>query len=358
MMQIKDIRQAIRKFNLQPSIERNFSLILISGCGHAYTKLQRKHVGFTYNALLSYGKKNYFYDLLDEKYISIEIGKLIKKHGDSSINLYLNPLIEDNEKLVREFALTRKKKPEEFFKWLISAYPRFLTNIGVFNCFHRYTRQKEGIGQMSGKLAEFVGKGRDGIAHIYPKIEEEIKRNADLIGKKRGFNGELIWHLTITELMDFLINGKIDKKEVARRLDGYVYFIKEHGDEIVSTDKNAVSFLKRLLMDVKAKNIIKGQTAYNGKVTAEVYNIDTDPIRDFKKGAVLVTLCTHPTQASTIAKASAVVTNEGGILSHPAIIARELKKPAVIGTKNASRILKTGMLVEVDASKGIVRIIS
>ncbi|TSC78406.1 MAG: pyruvate, water dikinase [Parcubacteria group bacterium Gr01-1014_29] len=56
-------------------------------------------------------------------------------------------------------------------------------------------------------------------------------------------------------------------------------------------------------------------------------------------------------------KAGAFIIDAGGILSHAAIVARELKKPCVIGTKIATKVLKNGDLVEVDADNGIVKII-
>ena len=56
-------------------------------------------------------------------------------------------------------------------------------------------------------------------------------------------------------------------------------------------------------------------------------------------------------------RAAAFVTDEGGITSHAAIVAREMKKPCVVGTKNATRILGDGDMVEVDADSGIVKII-
>ncbi len=54
-------------------------------------------------------------------------------------------------------------------------------------------------------------------------------------------------------------------------------------------------------------------------------------------------------------KASAIVTEQGGITSHAAIVSRELKKPCIIGTKIATTALKDGEIVEVDAEKGVVR---
>ncbi len=55
-------------------------------------------------------------------------------------------------------------------------------------------------------------------------------------------------------------------------------------------------------------------------------------------------------------KAAAVVTDEGGISSHAAIISREFKLPCIVGTKIATRVLQTGDTVEVDAMKGIIKI--
>ena len=56
-------------------------------------------------------------------------------------------------------------------------------------------------------------------------------------------------------------------------------------------------------------------------------------------------------------KAAAIITDEGGITCHAAILARELQKPCVIGTKVATISLKDGDLVEVNANEGAVRII-
>ena len=56
-------------------------------------------------------------------------------------------------------------------------------------------------------------------------------------------------------------------------------------------------------------------------------------------------------------RASAFVTDEGGITCHAAIVAREMRKPCIVGTRVATRVLKDGDIVEVDANSGIVRII-
>jgi pyruvate,water dikinase len=64
---------------------------------------------------------------------------------------------------------------------------------------------------------------------------------------------------------------------------------------------------------------------------------------------------TFPSMIMAMERAAAFVTDEGGILCHAAIIAREMKKPCVIATKNATKAFKDGDLIEVDANTGIVR---
>ncbi len=76
---------------------------------------------------------------------------------------------------------------------------------------------------------------------------------------------------------------------------------------------------------------------------------------DFQDGDVLVCKMTTPEYVPLMKRAAAIITDEGGILSHAAIIAREMKIPTVIGTKSATKVFKDGDEVEVDADVGIVR---
>ena len=74
-----------------------------------------------------------------------------------------------------------------------------------------------------------------------------------------------------------------------------------------------------------------------------------------KEGDILVASMTRPEHLVGMRKAAAIVTDDGGITCHAAIIARELKKPCIIGTKIATKVFKDGDMVEVDANRGIVR---
>lgn len=103
---------------------------------------------------------------------------------------------------------------------------------------------------------------------------------------------------------------------------------------------------------------IKGQIASKGKITGKVKIIlDPHDEKGFVQGDILVTSMTRPEFVSIMKKSGAVITNEGGITCHAAIVSRELGIPCIIGTKVATRALKDGDMVEVDATTGIVTIL-
>jgi len=74
-------------------------------------------------------------------------------------------------------------------------------------------------------------------------------------------------------------------------------------------------------------------------------------------GDILVAPMTTPDYLPALRKAAAFVTDEGGMTCHAAIVAREMKKPCVIGTKNATKVFSNGDLVDVDAILGTVKIV-
>lgn len=103
---------------------------------------------------------------------------------------------------------------------------------------------------------------------------------------------------------------------------------------------------------------IKGQIASVGQARGRVkILLSPKEINKVRKGDVLVATMTTPDYVLAMRRASAIITDEGGMTSHAAIIARELKIPCIVGTKMATKILKDGDLVELDADKGIVKIL-
>ncbi|MBI5225688.1 hypothetical protein HY994_00430 [Candidatus Micrarchaeota archaeon] len=80
----------------------------------------------------------------------------------------------------------------------------------------------------------------------------------------------------------------------------------------------------------------------------------THDLINMKQGDILVASMTRPEMLVALKKAAAIVTDEGGITSHAAVVSRELGIPCLIGTKHATKWLKDGDWVDVDAKKGMV----
>ncbi len=100
----------------------------------------------------------------------------------------------------------------------------------------------------------------------------------------------------------------------------------------------------------------KGTIACKGIIQGRVkVVIKSHQFGKFHKGEILVTTSTRPEYVPLMNISSAIITDEGGLTSHAAIISRELKKPCIVGTRIATHTLKDGDLIEVDANKGIVR---
>jgi pyruvate,water dikinase len=106
---------------------------------------------------------------------------------------------------------------------------------------------------------------------------------------------------------------------------------------------------------MEEKIILKGVPASSGTARGEVRVINS-PTENQKmiKGAIFVAPETNPEFVPAMLKASAIVTDRGGILSHAAIVARELAIPGVVGAGNATKILKDGMRVIVNGNRGTV----
>lgn len=91
-----------------------------------------------------------------------------------------------------------------------------------------------------------------------------------------------------------------------------------------------------------------------GKV-CKIFN--EEDFSKFKKNCILVTPMTTPKFTEIIKKAKAIITDEGGITCHAAIMSRELKKVCIVGCKNATNILNDGDRIKINGSTGeIIRI--
>jgi pyruvate,water dikinase len=103
---------------------------------------------------------------------------------------------------------------------------------------------------------------------------------------------------------------------------------------------------------------IRGMSAGKGRASGKAYVVsDRNPIAKAPKGSVLVLEHADSEISHMIKDFSAVVSDQGGRLCHLAIVAREMDIPAIVGTGNATSMIKTGDCVAVDAGSGRVTVL-
>ena len=279
----------------------------------------------------NYGRAIY----LDKKYFLEEVKSVLNKKKSSEISKKINQLKNKEKSL-------NKKIKQVCKKYNISRETDLF--FGIVRQFSFWQdKRKENIQKMVFCMDQV--------------IRECSKRyNESYSNLKKYFEGEII---------DLIDRGKkVSKKELDRRKKlvflvtlekGRIkksYFYGRDAQEICDI---ATASKKDLVKDGTLKGFVasqgRGQAIIKGKV-----RIVFDPIKDkFEKGEILVAGMTRPEYVPLMKKAKAIITNEGGITTHAAIVSRELKVPCIIGTKIATKVLKDGDKVEIDTEKGIVR---
>ena len=177
---------------------------------------------------------------------------------------------------------------------------------------------------------------------------------------------EDVFFLQLDELHSALLGESLDlKKSVLRRKQEMENWSRETplasiGAEPPSDDPRRNDRMRGgHNFEADQPGLLLGNGASAGIVqgTARIFRTLKDVDR-LNKGDVLVACTTMPPWTPLFAIASAIVVETGGILSHPAITAREYGLPAVLRVKDATTIIRDGQLLEVDGNKGRVRIIS
>jgi phosphohistidine swiveling domain-containing protein len=208
-----------------------------------------------------------------------------------------------------------------------------------------------------GKIAWWVDRRKQNnlIANHY------INNHLKWLCNKHNFNYEDASFLLHWEL-DQIISGKkkFGDYQIENRKKESIHFYDVFNQEIFVVKNEAKKIWEKISPKSETIKIkeIKGMIANKGVIIGSVRIImNPHNINDFRDGDILVTGMTRPDYLSLMSKASAFITDEGGITCHAAIVAREMKKPCIIGTKIATQILKDGDLIEVDANNGIIKII-
>jgi phosphohistidine swiveling domain-containing protein len=266
-----------------------------------------------------------------------KLKKLIRVYNENYkklIETNLNKKIDPRDKLKKIYLLHSKLMPIVTATILISNYEQEVKNREVVKLSYDTRKSTE----------NFIFFAIDGIVNAMKKIVPEKYE-------------KYIYFLTYDEVL-----GKLPPINILKeRKESYIYYQGSvfSGPSLDIFNKvNNIKFFSEKVSDLKSGNIIKGSSACVGKVTGRIKKItEVADMNKIKRNEILVTSMTTPDLMAVNKNFLAIITDEGGITCHAAIVARELRKPCIIGTKIATQVLNDGDLIEVDANNGIIKIL-
>ncbi|NQU97950.1 hypothetical protein HQ533_00640 [Candidatus Woesearchaeota archaeon] len=228
---------------------------------------------------------------------------------------------------------------------------------------------------------ELIKRKEEIIAELKPdNFNEEIMRISGIVvwakPRRKDYQSKSYYHilesvikelsartgLTKTEALSIPFEefDRVDKKKVKQIFEEHVVYI-DHGEVKGLYGKKAREFAEKYIKredeeEISESNEFKGAIACQGYAKGKVKIVNTsNDIQKMEEGDILVSIATTPAIVSAMQKAAAIVTDEGGLTCHAAIVSRELGVPCIIGTKVATKVLKDGDSIVVDAKKGVVR---
>ncbi|MFB6226183.1 MAG: PEP-utilizing enzyme [Candidatus Paceibacteria bacterium] len=175
--------------------------------------------------------------------------------------------------------------------------------------------------------------------------------------ERTDINYEYLAYLKHKEVRS-LLEGNIDLKLLKRRLKKGFFVVVTKKETKYLSGERAIELKNSFnnLLKEQQGDTINGTPACSGNASGRVRVVmSQDQFNDFKEGEILVTGMTRPEFVPIMKKSAAIVTDEGGITSHAAIVSREINTPCIIGTQNATEVLEDGGKVKVNANEGIVK---
>lgn len=299
----------------------------------------------------------YIKDTVSEEEFKEKFENYIVKYGDrnleelkiESLTFRTNP--ELLTKKIEEYS-EDKEKLENIYSNLVAEEKNieikedFITKFFVKRCMSGiYNREVSRLNR--SRIYGMVRKMILQIGKIY-KEKNIIKEERD------------IFYLEFDEIKD-LLEEKIDKKEIIenRKKEYELYKLLPAYSRLIfmneEFNKNHTSINMNKFYNNDKE--LKGIPCSNGIVSGEALVINNVNEAVNVKDKILITKMTDPGWVFLLATAKGVISEKGSLLSHTAIISRELKIPSIVGIEGLIKTIKTGDIIEMDGTKGIVKIL-
>ncbi|MBS3129223.1 hypothetical protein J4460_00975 [Candidatus Woesearchaeota archaeon] len=335
--------------------------------------------------------EEYFESFIQERFI-----QLFGKEAGRWFGIAVNPLkdgtvIKEEQSLLQVNGEQDLKDHIQRFCWM--------KNVGFFEEYYTEALYQERLHQMKERQKQYAQnkEERERHQHLFLHLLEKVSDDKFLssiiktaneavyfrsyrtemfysspcynqallkeVGKRLGLAGYrdfvwLYWDEIYTRLKD---KGVADYGLIRQRKEHYVFLsgLDREYEQWSGSDAKRVYEVFKSQEELQTAKEITGQLAYPGKVRGRVAIVQhVGDMSKVKEGDILVTHSTNVHFIPLLKKVAAIVTEEGGILSHASIISRELRIPCIIGAKMATKVLLDGDMVDVDATTGRVKKVS
>ena len=344
---LKNIRKDKQFINFEKSYSRDSTLFLQGLWAKSLVNLSKKNLGWknpNLPIITHYVNDGVLEIWENKKAINWMYGQLLNLNSDlkflKKIHKSYKSHIKSLEKIHKKGVISSKS---DFKKYINLIY---ITSLELTLFF--YTGMDE---RNSKKAKDLAVKAREK-GDFFADNDLFIKKS---IAKLGGISNQLAGVVLPEEV--FNIPSKTILK---KRLKNYILIDgdKSFLENLKKFSKKNPKYIFQKNLDKKSVSSFEGQIAFEGIIKGKVKIVKKQSdLKKVNKGDILVSPMTTPDFLPAMKKASSFITDEGGITCHASIVAREMKKPCIIGTKIATEVLKDGVNVEVNANEGFIRII-
>ncbi len=241
----------------------------------------------------------------------------------------------------------------------------FFATDGAYKLFEE--TKDGGLEQRLERMGKLKNDGRTFLNSILFGADAVVSKLLQTFEQRFEISQQTLRQYSRTEILALFDNVHVDDAEIERRNVAFYMWGKGEG-VVIKTGAEAKKDIEVFVSEMAREHseMIQGTSAHKGKArgTARVttYSFDNfDAVHQFmermQNGEILVAETTSPELMTACQKAAGIITDQGGMLSHAAIVSRELNIPCIVGTSNATEIIKDGDLVEIDGATGMVHIL-
>ncbi len=312
--------------------------------------LPKKHLGKTAQEGIDIYSNQTAFNELKEKFYS-----------------YRNRAQEFFENLTQKGKITIDDFTKFFQLWaeLYTYYQR--TEFFYVDSAYEYSKKDEETRKILEEFGKFKYEGREWLNTVVFTGKRYAEKILEIMARQFSSTKSALFDMTSNEIVDLYSGHKISNQILHEREKAYVIGYEKSRVDVLQGEYAKDYFEKIGINSTKETADLKGTVANRGKARGiarvmifnfEKVNAIGELIGRMDKGDILITETTSPEWTPACAKAGAIVTAQGGLMSHAAIVSRELGIPCIVGVRDVLKIINDGDIVEVDADNGAVRILN